>query len=76
MLEIDHVLGNGKEHREELNIVFGEQFYRWLVRNNFPDDYQTLCSSCNGAKGRGKECPHQQSLRDMLMVVAGIPMTY
>ena len=58
-LTIDHVGGNGTQHREEL---FGHSsqggwiFYRWLVSNGFPDGYQTLCAACNNSKRSGERC--------------------
>ncbi len=58
-LTIDHVNGDGREHRIEL---FGDRdaasssMYRWLVRNGFPGGFQTLCHACNMSKGRGERC--------------------
>jgi hypothetical protein len=59
-LTIDHVNGDGGEHREEL---FGNrrsgnsrQMYRWLVNNGFPDGFQTLCLPCNSSKGKTGTC--------------------
>ena len=59
-LSIDHVNGDGKQHREE---VLGEgrawdsyAFYRWLIRNGFPDGLQTLCFPCNQSKGTRERC--------------------
>jgi hypothetical protein len=52
-LSIDHIDGNGSEHRLEL---FGKRrdipstpFYRWLINQGFPGGYQTLCRRCNGS---------------------------
>jgi hypothetical protein len=43
-LSIDHVDGNGAEHRRTLGSSrTGLQFYAWLVREGFPAGYQTLC---------------------------------
>ena len=58
-LSIDHVHGNGVEHRLE---AFGDRhvdsimFYRWLVRNGFPEGFQTLCRPCNSSKQTGERC--------------------
>lgn len=57
-LSIDHVMGDGKQHRQEL---FGSQrggvdFYRWLIDQGFPSGYQTLCRACNGSKRDGPGC--------------------
>jgi hypothetical protein len=57
-LTIDHLDGRGGEHRKELygRQAAGERFYRWLIRNSFPDGYQTLCHPCNISKGDGERC--------------------
>lgn len=58
-LTIDHINGLGREHREELygsNKAAGRIFYLWLIRNDFPDGYQTLCMRCNVSKGRRERC--------------------
>lgn len=54
-LVIDHINGGGnKEH----DIVgHGTQFYRWLIKNNYPSGYQVLYHNCNFSKRMG-ECPH------------------
>lgn len=57
-LSIDHVHGDGAEHRRELGFS-GSNFYRWLKQQGFPPGYQVLCMSCNWAKRRGGCCPHQ-----------------
>jgi len=69
-LGIDHINGDGYEHREEL---FGNGranslgFYRWLIGNNFPPGFQTLCRPCNSSKSRDGSCkmhsgPHPSHL--------------
>jgi hypothetical protein len=64
-LTIDHVDGDGAEHRIELfgNRSAGTQFYLWLVRNDFPDDIrvQVLCVPCNSSKGTGERCRMHRS---------------
>jgi hypothetical protein len=59
-LTIDHVDGDGKQHRAQ---IFGDdrdeggaRFYRWLIRSGFPDGYQTLCRRCNSSKKRTAHC--------------------
>lgn len=51
-LEFDHINNDGKKHRK-----IGK-FPAWLIRNNFPDSIQLLCSNCNKAKGLYGTCPH------------------
>ena len=56
---IDHVDGNGGQHRLELygsRDVAGVRFWAWLIRQNFPPGYQVLCRSCGSSKGRGERC--------------------
>lgn len=53
-----HVNGGGKQHR--LEVGFGQVFYRWLKKNDYPEGYQVLCHNCNLAKGFYGTCPHQR----------------
>lgn len=48
-LTIDHINGGGCNHIK--NIIHGH-FYKWLIKNNFPNDFQTLCYNCNCSKGK------------------------
>lgn len=71
-LHVDHVNGDGAAHRMEL---FGDpvksstgSFYRWLIANNFPDGFQTLCERCNRSKGSGPRCLLDHSLQ----LIAGV----
>ena len=52
---IDHINGKGTEHRKKI----GFNIYPWLVKNNFPEGFQTLC--CNCSKGHLGYCPHEKS---------------
>lgn len=56
-LTIDHVDGNGAEHRRSLN---RSNTYAWLVRNNFPPGFRVLCWNCNCSRGRYRYCPHER----------------
>lgn len=49
---IDHIDGTGRQHREQV----GRALYRWLVKNGFPEGFQTLCRPCNRSKGSGPAC--------------------
>jgi len=58
-LAIDHINGNGNDHRKKIK-KYGSAFYKWLVDQNFPEGFQVLCHNCN--KGRwdnGGTCPHK-----------------
>lgn len=45
-LSIDHIRGGGAKHRREYRLSSGSAFYRWLVQNDFPDGFRTLCMNC------------------------------
>ena len=57
-LAIDHIAGNGRQHRLELfgNANPGWRFRIWLIKNNYPPGYQVLCKRCNSSKGNGERC--------------------
>jgi hypothetical protein len=65
-LSIDHINGDGNQHRRALNIRGGEAFYKWLRRTGWPIGFQVLCMNCNFAKSKLGACPHQ-------LVSAGAP---
>lgn len=62
-LTLDHVENNGSEHRREIGMKSGWQFYLWIIRNNYPHGFQVLCMNCNCAKAWWGECPHQKGTR-------------
>jgi hypothetical protein len=64
-LSIDHIQNNGAEwRRNNKSRTSGGNFYRWIIKNDFPKDLQLLCMNCNFAKNRHKgECPHQTCFR-------------
>lgn len=55
-LNIDHITGGGDAHRVQLGIKGGSPMYRWLIKNGFPEGYQTLCFPCNRSKHSGEHC--------------------
>lgn len=58
-LEIDHINNDGKIHRQNIGIG-GRTLILWLIKNNYPDGFQVLCSNCNQGKKRGGgACPHK-----------------
>jgi hypothetical protein len=54
-LTIDHVNGDGKQHRAQIGIG-ASVLYRWLVANRLPSGFQTLCDPCNRSKDTGDRC--------------------
>jgi len=55
VLTIDHINGGGRKHRKEVN----GSIYKWLIDNNFPEEYRVLCHNCNQSYGHRGYCPHQ-----------------
>jgi len=56
-LSIDHINRDGSEHRKELKKL-GMKLYEWLVENDYPSGFRTLCLNCNCALGFYGYCPH------------------
>ena len=60
-LTIDHMNDDGAEHKRLNNIRTSTQFYSWLKKNNYPDEYQCMCWNCNSARYfNGGICPHKE----------------
>lgn len=59
-LTIDHVRGDGSAHTTPSGKTRyrGPQLYAWLVRNDFPEGFRTLCMTCNHTLGHLGYCPH------------------
>ena len=60
-LTIDHIHGNGAEHRATVTgdprgRKGGDKVYREIRRQGFPAGYQVLCMPCNNSKGSGPQC--------------------
>ena len=55
---IDHIEGGGTQHRKELG-KGGRSFYIWLIKNDYPEGYRTLCHNCNASMGHYGYCPHE-----------------
>jgi len=62
-LAIDHINGNGNQHRKE--VCPNGSLYAWIRKNNYPNDFQILCHNCNQSKGSYGECPHETARRNM-----------
>jgi hypothetical protein len=60
-LTIDHINGGGSKHRRGPKAPFkcSTLYYRWIIKNNYPNIFQILCMNCNFAKGMYGKCPHQ-----------------
>jgi len=74
---LDHVNGDGAEHRRKIGMaqgtaaqvhnqgqkvnVGGNGLPYWLKKNNWPEGFQVLCYNCNSAKRVDGICPHQKN---------------
>ena len=45
-LSIDHIKNDGAKHRKSGVL----QIYNWLIKNDYPDGFQTLCMNCQWIK--------------------------
>jgi hypothetical protein len=63
-LTIDHINNDGYKHHKEIKIGPGSNFYRWIIKNNFPENiFQVACYNCNCGRAKNNGiCPHQQKL--------------
>jgi len=60
-LTIDHINNDGNLHRKG-NDTSHNNIYYWLVKNNFPLGFQTLCMNCNVGKHKNNGiCPHKNN---------------
>lgn len=58
-LSIDHVNNDGAQHRRESGLVTTEQIHRWIIRHNYPTNFQVLCMNCQwGKRLNNGVCPH------------------
>lgn len=68
-LTIDHINGGGNQHKISGKMGRGGgRFYSWLIRNDFPKEFQTLCMNCNFARSKlhnGGICPHKKRLQSI-----------
>ena len=56
---IDHIFGNGNQHRK---LISSQALPHFIKKNNYPDEFQILCYNCNAARYIHKYCPHQKSI--------------
>jgi hypothetical protein len=58
VLCIDHINGDGAEHRKNNGLKGGIDMYRWIRKNNYPKDLRLLCCNCNQVLNNYGYCPH------------------
>ena len=60
VLTIDHVSGDGAEHRRANRLMPGWQTYEWIEHHDYPDEqFQVLCQNCNAGRAHNRGvCPH------------------
>ena len=55
---VDHINNDGNKHRKSFKTYGGASINAWLIKNDFPTDFQILCFNCNSAKHIYGLCPH------------------
>lgn len=61
-LTIDHIHGNGNQHRLEVTGSKRGNITAWLRKNNYPPGFQVLCFNCNMGRAANRgECPYRMS---------------
>lgn len=55
-LSLDHIDGNGRQHRKELGTKSSTDFYKWVLKNK-PNNIRLLCFNCN--------CAHNMELKQL-----------
>ena len=63
-LILHHKYGGGNQHRKKAQI-FGGEIYNWIIKNNFPDDFEVLCANCHNSIGVYGYCKHQKNINKM-----------
>lgn len=58
-LTIDHINNDGAKDRKKG--LMGHVFYKWLIKNGFPEGYRILCYNCNCSLGHLGYCPHKST---------------
>lgn len=58
-LAMDHINNDGAEHRNN-GTYGGQATVKWIIDNDYPQDFQILCHNCNAAKGYYGMCPHER----------------
>lgn len=59
-MAIDHIDGGGGKHRKTIHT---KSFYRWIIKNNFPEGFRILCHNCNQSLGLYGYCPHEKGAK-------------
>ena len=71
-LAIDHKNNDGNVQRKSLKT---STMYRYIIKNNYPDNLQVLCHNCNLAKAFYGKCPHNDRLNKITLKWQRIGLT-
>jgi hypothetical protein len=62
-LAVDHIKGR-KHLPENEKKLTSKTLLPFLIKNDYPEDYQILCHNCNSAKGFYGQCPHETARKE------------
>jgi len=68
-LTLDHINNDASEYRKSKIHGGGTHSYKYVIDNDFPEDFQILCWNCNCAKGAYGMCPHERRRREFQAMV-------
>ena len=61
-MSIDHINNDGyKDKNPNGDKKSGKELYLLIIKQGFPDKYQTLCMNCNWGKKVSGICPHNEN---------------
>jgi len=67
LLTIDHTLD--KEHYNHDKRCLGSDLVNWIIKNDFPPNFQILCMNCNWGKYKFGICPHKKIMQKEKLLV-------
>lgn len=71
-LSIDHINGGGTQERLKNPTMRGQSVYYYLIKEKYPDGYQTLCMNCQFIKrvenGESRSYPNGNGRRELAKI--------
>lgn len=71
-LSLDHVDNTGAEHRRKIGRS-SNRLYVWIIKNNYPSNFQVLCFNCQMIKRYGADGYVNDSVNIKYKKVTDVP---